>query len=313
MIQGQEGDDTNRSENVVVIVEDFNSERLNHVLFGELRKKMMSTNFRLIETVKHDFRYPFEVKISYLYDCVLVTDYYNSRITTFDLKTKMHLSNFSIAFPRCCTVERTEKTDFLIVACITSAIFKFDIKDILANDSSEKLWENDQDCNWPNGLDVRYQHPHNLIYVCDTDENVIRVLNSINGELVKNIYSSPSLTIDLPWSICIGRDYLMFGSHSRHSITVVSTENFTKIREIQDESFGEFKLPCSIIIDEETENLIVSSSQNQTVQIFNKQGLLFKHSLLVDGATEILGIALNHLTGELFVVSSDQHAIMVFK
>ncbi|KAG2372967.1 hypothetical protein C9374_012997 [Naegleria lovaniensis] len=306
------------------------------------RIKPFVMNFELVHSLgeagvdtcsPQHFSLPFDVKISYKCQVILISDLKNHRIQVFHLLSNEYIT--SIPSPSKCPRYLYVEADYdglndaLLFGCTNRpSVFKYDLNDILelsmnsiSKVANSYIWKSTL-FKQPQGIAVC----QNRVYVADSYNQCLKVLDSCSGKLLSTIQVESS-----PYGVCFSPDYqvLYVGAHqsliqaptfkieSTHTIFV-----FQKSEKSQwefKEKFGHvgpldgaLHFPDSFIIDYLTKHFIVSDSHNHRIVIYSPQNELFK-SFSNGQLNNPKGICLNELTGELIVCDHENHRIMFFK
>ncbi|KAG2392427.1 hypothetical protein C9374_012679 [Naegleria lovaniensis] len=285
---------------------------------------------------------PSDVKISYACKCVLVSDDNIGRILVLDLQSKQYLDTidlpFKVAFMFIEENYDGLKRDALILSGGDHCVYKYDLEKLLRHPNCEYIWRagfpNSKDVfNLPRGLAMyTYCLPpgqcaplrRDQIYVCDYKHNEIKILDANHGDLLDSI----SLSFSYPYGIDITKDgHLVVCETVGEVIDILShdEDQTWKLEKDIGESGTEalqFRFPSSVIVDKESQYLIVCDTRNSRLQILSQEGYFLKsvgddyQQQTGQQASDFgrpVAVCLNERNGELLVCDIAHSKIRVYR
>ncbi|KAG2378457.1 hypothetical protein C9374_008096 [Naegleria lovaniensis] len=334
------------------------SDRLLKFLQEKLRckkfvPKAFSLNSELIETIEQKdlppqkngdhmtFIYICDVKISYNYDSIILSDYGTHHIFVFGLESKKFKTRIkTLNSPSYLCIEENyvmpssddsiedanhniqRGKDALLVVCESrNMLLKCDFKlllqqpdDIVSSDDKSTqesthdsiLWSCDFD-SCPQGMAIKDNH----LFVCLASA-MIKIMDCCTAKTISEI----PLTFD-PYGITFTNDgkTLLCSTFSHENVGSVycifeESENDWKIGK----SFGTYTLrrPYSLLSDKVSNHIIVSDLPSSRIVIFTPDGQMVK-SFQTASMIKPFGICLNERTGELIVCDHSSEMVFIFK
>ncbi|EFC49442.1 predicted protein [Naegleria gruberi] len=175
------------------------------------------------ENEKNNLSNPYDVKISHLLNVLLVSDYFNSRIMVYDLKTKKFKGSIKTFFrPHCLyIIEEDIRGDAvsspkspssassrtsIFIGSNDRSVYKFNLEQLLKIsiiDKQSQFYEWKQSSgiiSYPSGM--TFCKNSKLLFVCDYNNNCIHLLNSQTGQPIHRLdQSTCGINFSSPWGI----------------------------------------------------------------------------------------------------------------
>ena len=284
---------------------------------------------------------PSDVKISHACKCVLVSDDNIGRILVLDLQTKRYLDTidlpYKVAFMFVQENYDGDKNDALILSGGDHCVYKYDLRKLLRNPNScEYIWRsgfpNTKDMfNLPRGLAMYSYHlpigqstplRKDQIYVCDYRHNEVKILSANSGDLVDCI----SLSFSYPYGIDITRDGHLVVCETVGEVIDILAHDEDQTWKLEKDIGGsgteelQFRFPSSVIVDKESQNLIVCDTRNCRLQVISPEGHFLKSigdeqqsSQQQSDFGRPVAVCLNERNGELLVCDIAHSKIRVYR
>ncbi|KAG2374564.1 hypothetical protein C9374_010583 [Naegleria lovaniensis] len=273
---------------------------------------------------------PFDVKISYQHQCILVSDKNKKSIEIYDLQYRSFIR--SLKFVKdvkpsyLCVEHQIFEHDSLLVACSNDFVYKYDLKQLLLLETNtyRQSMLNDGLENWkvecinPCGMDsdstLKYECiEKQCIYICERTRGIL-VVNSLQG-IVSQIISislfSQSVKVIATDELLVCEYYPNLSwATSKFVILKKVNNNQDEEQWIVDRTVGkqgtgeeDIYFPISFDFDHVSRTIIVSDTFNNRIQLFNF--LTGKHvGCFAQTVCKCLGICLNETTGEVLFVNN---------
>ncbi|KAG2394263.1 hypothetical protein C9374_004027 [Naegleria lovaniensis] len=280
-------------------------------------------------TDDNHFSYPSDVKVSYNHSCIIVCDHMNGRLQLFHLNTKKFMTSIShtltLTHPITQIVEQSYKgcyEDAIIFAGVADAMYKFDLGELIEqakerpNEPLPYIWKHEK-FNCPRGITVT----NCKVYVSDMYENLVKILDSVNGQLLCSMSIQSPTGVDFT-----SKGLLLIGQGDPlHCVNMFQHGESSALNDWKSmkqcghggEHSTIFKTPYSVVYDKTAKNFIVSDTDNNRIQILSEDGQLLR----VFGSfgtnwrefKNPCGMTLNEQHGELMVCDTENHRIQIFQ
>ncbi|KAG2387056.1 hypothetical protein C9374_002091 [Naegleria lovaniensis] len=308
------------------------------------KRKAFSLNFEHVGTMgvfeqfgnsNELFDYPFDVKISYLLECIVVSDTYNHRIQCFHLETRKYLATLKTlaAEPTNLCIEEDcvigEERVAVFLGCNeNSRVYKYNLCKVLASQTKSAqdtydscgIWTSSAQFFHPRGMAL-WQNDANehLLFVCDYLNDSIKVLLSSTGEQVQCINNFTA-----PWNIAFSTfgELIVSEMSQQSKITMLKRNDeewhvFLEFGHSTTENTN-FQFPCNLWYDRVSDRIIIGDGDNFRIQIFTRSGFLVKSICGKDFQTEqsfeqMVGLCVNELSGELILCDSANNRIQLYR
>lgn len=287
------------------------------------------------------FSCPIDVKISYKYNCLLVSDPENHRIQVFDLDTKKYRQTLlPHSQPWYMVIESDYDEDgeeAIIMTTSSWHLHKYDLKDLLQSKSmrSTILWKSIK-TKRSQAMVIKYNEESedgNLIFTCDGDNSALKIFRSWDGVLLKSISTLTTVkTVSIRLATPCGIDMIPDGLDYQFVISDMALSSLVYVREIGNDLIcyrrqsdlvakGEvdfLSTPTGLCVDRNNGNIIICDYHTGSMKVLNKKGILVKTfgNTLKRGTTEFYrhtGVCINELNGELIVCDSFNERIQIYK
>ena len=212
---------------------------------------------------------PIDVKISYLFNILLVSDANNTRTQVFDLRTKLYkqtIYTHSAPWYMDIEVEYDEQgSEAIIMTCGDYCLYKYDLATVLQPRKDNKrggkhpfLWKTgklkEEGNDRAQSLVIKYDSESedgNLIYYCDSGHGKIKVLRAWDGVLLRVISQMPCVRNSLDSSTELfvkfvapcGIDMRHDGQNNEFVVSDMGANMIYFIREIGDDWIVTKSLP----------------------------------------------------------------------
>ncbi|KAF0981262.1 hypothetical protein FDP41_013050 [Naegleria fowleri] len=307
---------------------------MNFDLFEKLKQTMRNGKKRILKPFKMKFElvhtlgkvcesgsdpdlfsHPFDVKISYNFESILISDSNNSRIQVFDMHTKQFKKSINTASKNpmyLCIEENCDgsNNDALIFGCCSdSTVNKFDLGKELA------FVQQDKSCSPPylwistavlsnQGITCSNKSGH--VFVCDVGDCSVKILASSSGELTQTIKLSLQ-PYGIEFANFYGDDYLIISESS----TLKDGKDQCQIFRLKSTT-SSFEYDLVTTFGRGGNEL--GDYRNHRIQIFSKEGT-FVACLTDFGRDRICypnGLCLNGVLGELISCDWANHVVQFF-
>ena len=344
-----EDDPIKHSEPVILVLDgnDLEHQTNNEFqpMFSMLCEKMrtkciksFSLKFEKCSTLRHaNMHRPFDVKISYNYKLILVTDYKSKTLLMFDLISKVF--KYAIQLPSnphylCIesVVDREGQVhDAAILTCSNHCIYKVDIRQCIKTNKFTPLWRSGQPgktqhFNTPCGLVVMHrkkneptllpqqQHDENLVFVCDLWNNQIKILGTKSGNLLESISQMGDITLSGPWIVDINHQGDLVVAEYCKRVQVIRRvgNGWVSILQVGNTPNCSFLQCCGVVMDRTTHNILLCDRDNHAIQVINGlNGQLV--TTFKDRFDKPRGICIDEWTGQLLVADCENKMIRFYK
>ncbi|KAG2383142.1 hypothetical protein C9374_004479 [Naegleria lovaniensis] len=286
---------------------------------------------------------PYDVKLSYPCNCILVSDYFQNRIMVFDLETKQFKTTIkTIPRPHCLCIETNYNAQFndaLLVGCNDRSVYKYDLKSLIEASVNKKqhhalIWKQSDQLEYPSGMVVAYQYFRNLsspkspvstrqqdtlriVYVCDYTKNCIHLIRLQDGEIISRFGLNDGIVLQGPWGIDMNElGELIVGETGSNRIQFLKPDGMGSCVSVK--SFGQngngngqFNFLRGIVYDRACKQIMTCDFSGRRIQVFDRNG-----EYLTSYYDQIQGpynFCINDLTREVFIADYSKKRIVVFK
>ncbi|KAG2374040.1 hypothetical protein C9374_011119 [Naegleria lovaniensis] len=284
-----------------------------------------SGNFELCEyiapsEIQDQFLYPYDVKISYKFKLILVSDNGKSRIQAFDLDSKELL--FKINLNCKPLFIELDIYDNLLVGADDECLYLFDME------SKQQLWRRGLKNKPGRGLyqffgissitvnTIATDAGYGNIFVCDSSNSRIKVLSK-DGDFLYTFgkyVKQSSIPIQTPFGLNLDHEGKIFVSDRfNHRVHVVSQKGNQLLFTFgsRGSNNGEFQFPGSIVIDKFTKKVLVSDEWNCRISIFSQDGTF--ENCCSESDMVPSGMCIDQRNGQLFVADRANNRLILFK
>ncbi|KAG2383097.1 hypothetical protein C9374_004434 [Naegleria lovaniensis] len=307
---------------------DLMYEKLREKMNEKRRKaKPFAMKFEVIHTFGHwnkeaghsnqHFNWPWDVKISYNHQCILIADNSNCRIQVFDLLSKVYKKTISVMSPFYLCIEEnydSRGNDALIYVTGSCIIHKHDLRQLLeTGNTNQTIWRSEL-LRVPRGIAI---HPVlKQLFVSEVTARIILILSLDTGKLISQFSVE-----NQPWGLAFtdDNDLIVSETSPQHRIEIFRKlgKEWTSVHTFGREghAHGELSHCYSVIYDRAAHHIIVSEYNNDRIQVFTKDGQFL--NAFTGFQTQFLkwpnGLCLNELTGELYCCDSQNNRVISFK
>ncbi|KAF0984778.1 hypothetical protein FDP41_000677 [Naegleria fowleri] len=287
---------------------------------------------------------PYDVKLSYACNCILISDYFNSRIQIYELETKQFKTTIkTISRPHCLCIETNYNSHFsdaLLVGCSDHSVYKYDLKSLVDASVNKRphhdslIWKQSEQLEYPAGMLVTYQYLRNLsptspvtsrqqqdtlriVYVCDYTKNCIHLIRLQDGEIICRFGLNDGIVLQGPWGIDM----------NEHGEIIVGETGFNRIQFLKPDGMGsyvslksfgqtgngngQFNFLRGVVYDRACKQILACDFSGRRIQIFDRNGeYLTSYYDRVQGP---YNCCIHELTREVFVADYSKKRIFIFK
>ena len=300
---------------VQIILSDLDENHWYQLLSNRMRNYRkcvaFSCKFQYEGSIKYDFRFPVDVKISHKYSIILVSDCRNDRIRAFDLHSKIHSFDITIKQPYYLAIDTCQNDEHLVVAT-TMGLYKYSL------DTREMIWKIEQDVLFGTSFSVDSSKSTLIAF---SQEMGIILFNSLNGKFKCSHLES---NFNSPWGMDVSDDSLLVTTEWQvnDQVQIISNTHNTIFK--REQLFGnrgcqysQFTNMRGVCFDRANNNFLVCDAFNARIQVFTKE-CSFITSFGSKGKTNCslnspFGICVDNQDGTLYIADSANNRIQIFK
>ncbi|KAG2386343.1 hypothetical protein C9374_002789 [Naegleria lovaniensis] len=311
----------------------FYYEKLKQKLRNDRKLQAFSMNFESVQIFTTNdqgqkFKNPCDVKISYECQCILISEFSNSKIHVFDLYSRQYrMAITTPGMPMYLAIEENYDKchhDALYFDCNSSKIvYKYHLRALLEGDEQNSLlWEslpleNPRAIALYNSKFGDTNSEFKNVYVCNYGKQAVSILSSDSGQIIQNI----ELYIRSPYGItCMSENEIVVSDFTENSLQVWRREsalNWKAIATIDNSGseveISKIRFPQGVAFDQVSKNIILCDNGNSRILIYSQNGTLVRQYNFPSTFYCPDGLCVNNKTGELIVCDYNECIVQIFK